>query len=145
MNETHYRKLENMYHSGPINQKSYPDVQLTVSEGRAEISLTVQPDYFHAGQSLHGSVYFKMLDDAAYFAVNSQITDSFVYTTSFHIQILRPVKTGVITAIGTVQFVSRNLFIGDAILYDSKGREVARGTGNFMKSGLTLDESLGYR
>lgn len=145
MNESHYRKLENMYHSGPINQKSYPDVQLTVSEGRAEISLTVQPDYFHAGQSLHGSVYFKMLDDAAYFAVNSQITDSFVYTTSFHIQILRPVKAGVITAIGTVQFVSRNLFIGDAILYDNKGREVARGTGNFMKSGLALDESLGYQ
>ena len=88
---------------------------------------------------------FTMLDDAAYFAVNSQITDSFVYTTSFHIQILRPVKTGIIKAIGTVQFVSRNLFIGDAILYDSKGREVARGTGNFMKSGLALDESLGYR
>ncbi|WP_353086681.1 PaaI family thioesterase [Flavobacterium sp.] len=145
MNETHYRKLENMYHSGPINQKSFPDVQLTVSEGRAEITMTVQHDYFHAGQSLHGSVYFKMLDDAAYFAVNSQITDSFVYTTSFHIQILRPLKTGVITAIGTVQFVSRNLFIGDAVLYDAKGREVARGTGNFMKSGLALDESLGYQ
>jgi uncharacterized protein (TIGR00369 family) len=145
MNETHYRKLENMYHSGPINKKSYPDVQLTVSEGRAEITMTVQHDYFHAGQSLHGSVYFKMLDDAAYFAVNSQITDSFVCTTSFHIQILRPVKTGVITAIGTVQFVSRNLFIGDAVLYDAKGREVARGTGNFMKSGLALDESLGYQ
>lgn len=145
MNESHYRKLERMYHSGAINQTIYPDVRLTVSDGRAEITMTVQPDYFHAGQSLHGSVYFKMLDDAAYFAVNSQITDQFVYTTSFHIQILRPVKTGLLKAIGTVQFVSRNLFIGDAVLYDAKGREVARGTGNFMKSGLPLNESMGYQ
>lgn len=141
----HYKKLQNMYYSGPINKAIYPDVAIEITAGKAEISLEVKPEYFHAGQSMHGSVYFKMLDDAAYFAVNASVTDSFVYTVSFNIQILRPVKIGKIKAVGVLKFASKNLFIADAVLYDAKGREAARGSGNFMKSGLKLDESIGYR
>lgn len=142
--ETHYRKLENMYYSGPINQELYKGVQLLVSHEKAVITQEITSKYFHAGQSLHGSVYFKLLDDAAYFAVQSIIQDAFIYTTTFNIQLLRPVKTGAIKAIGTVTFKSKNLFIADAVLFDEKNREVARGSGNFMKSQLELNESLGY-
>lgn len=142
--ETHYRKLENMYQVGPINQELYKGVQLQVNHERAEIIQPIESKYFHAGQSLHGSVYFKLLDDAAYFAVQSIILDAFIYTTTFNIQLLRPVKTGTIKAIGTVTFKSKNLFIADAVLYDHKNREVARGSGNFMKSQLELNEILGY-
>jgi uncharacterized protein (TIGR00369 family) len=143
--EVHYKKLENMYYSGPINRELYKGVQLTVSHERAEITQQIEPKYFHAGQSLHGSVYFKLLDDAAYFAVQSIITDAFVYTTTFNIQILRPVKTRSVKAIGTVTFKSKSLYIADAVLYDEKNREVARGSGTFMKSQLPLDDKLGYQ
>lgn len=145
MNQEHYIKLQHMYLSGSINKELYDTVQIEVSQEKAKISLEVASKYFHAGNSLHGSVYFKMLDDAAYFAVNSIVFDSFVYTTSFNIQILRPVKTGIITAIGALQFKSKNLFIADAVLYDEKNREVARGSGNFMKSDIALDETIGYK
>ena len=134
-----------MYLSGLINQELYNSVQIEVTAEKAEISMQIEPKYFHAGNSLHGSVYFKMLDDAAYFAVNSIVIDSFVYTTSFTIQILRPVKTGKIKAIGELKFKSKNLFIADAILYDEKNREIARGTGNFMKSSIPLNETIGYK
>ena len=143
--QEHYIKLQNMYLSGSINKELYDTVQIEVSQEEAKISMQVEPKYFHAGNSLHGSVYFKMLDDAAYFAVNSIIFDSFVYTTSFHIQILRPVKNGTITAVGTLQFKSKTLFIADAVLYDEKNREVARGSGNFMKSGIALNNAIGYK
>ncbi len=143
-NETHYTKLENMYLSGAINQSLYEQVAITVSHKKAVITMPVKPEYFHAGHSLHGSVYFKMLDDAAYFAVNSIVQDTFVYTVSFNIQILRPVKSGLLRAEGELKFLSKNLFIADAILYDEKNREVARGTGNFMKSPIALDETIGY-
>ncbi len=145
MNQEHYIKLQHMYLSGSINKELYDTVQIEVSQEKAKISLEVASKYFHAGNSLHGSVYFKMLDDAAYFAVNSIVFDSFVYTTSFNIQILRPFKTGIITAIGALQFKSKNLFIADAVLYDEKNREVARGSGNFMKSDIALDETIGYK
>lgn len=143
--QEHHSKLENMYLSGSINKELYDSVQISVTDKKAKISMVVEPKHFHAGNSLHGSVYFKMLDDAAYFAVNSVVLDSFVYTTSFNIQILRPVKSGKIIAIGELKFQSRNLFIADAILYDEKNREVARGSGNFMKSGIVLDETIGYK
>ncbi len=142
--QEHFKKLQNMYLSGLINIELYDSVQIEVTSEKAEISMQVEPKYFHAGNSLHGSVYFKMLDDAAYFAVNSIILDSFVYTTSFNIQILRPVKLGKIRAVGELKFKSKNLFIADAILYDEKNREVARGSGNFMKSGIELNQNIGY-
>ena len=144
-NETHFTKLENMYLSGKINKELYDSVTIAVSDKSATITMDVHENYFHAGNSLHGSVYFKMLDDAAYFAVNSVVTDSFVYTTSFNIQILRPVKVGKIKAVGELKFASKNLFIADAVLYDEKNREVARGSGNFMKSGIALSEEIGYK
>jgi uncharacterized protein (TIGR00369 family) len=142
--ETHYRKLENMYYSGPINQEIYKGVQLIVSHEKAEITQEITSNFFHAGQSLHGSVYFKLLDDASYFAVQSVVQDFFIYTSTFNIQLLRPVKSGIIKAIGNVTFKSKNLFMAEAILFDEKNREVARGIGTFLKSQYLLDEKLGY-
>ncbi|HQV37170.1 MAG TPA: PaaI family thioesterase, partial [Flavobacterium sp.] len=141
--EIHYRKLENMYHLGPINRELYKGVQLTVSHERAEIIQPIESKFFHAGQSLHGSVYFKLLDDAAYFAVQSTIQDFFIFTTTFNIQLLRPVTSGTVKAVGKLTFKSKNLFIADAILYDEKNREVARGSGTFIKSQHLLSEKMG--
>ena len=144
MNETHYRKLERMYLSAPVNTEIYKGITLAVSDEKAEITLTIDSRYFHAAQAAHGSVYFKLLDDAAFFAVNSIVNDVFVYTVSFTIQLLRPIKQGLVKSVGEVKFQSANLFIADAVLYDEKGRIVGRGSGNFMKSKIALSAEIGY-
>lgn len=77
----HFRALEHMYAAAPINQIYEPI--LTVSEGAAEIEIELSKQYHHSGGAVHGSVYFKMLDDAAFFAANSYETEVFVLTTSF--------------------------------------------------------------
>jgi uncharacterized protein (TIGR00369 family) len=142
----HHRALERMYlQSAYINKALYEGIDLKVSEEKAELSLKVEQKFFHAANSLHGSVYFKMLDDAAFFAVNSIVQDVFVYTVSFNIQILRPVTEGIIRAEGELKFKSRNLFIADATLYNEKGKVVARGSGNFMRSQIALTEEIGYK
>ena len=144
--EDHYRKLERMYlHSAPISVEVYKGIQLTVAHERAELSLPVEPKFFHAANSLHGSVYFKMLDDAAFFAVNSIVQDVFVYTVTFNIQMLRPVTSGVIRSVGELKFKSTNLFIADSTLYDENNKVVGRGSGSFMKSKITLSEEIGYK
>ena len=144
--EDHYRKLERMYlHSAPINVEVYNGIQLTVAHERAELSLLVEPKFFHAANSLHGSVYFKMLDDAAFFAVNSIVQDVFVYTVTFNIQMLRPVTSGIIRSVGELKFKSTNLFIADATLYDENNKVVGRGSGSFMKSKIALSEEIGYK
>lgn len=140
---THYRKLERMYHAAPVNQLYQPTLQ--VSKGRAVMTMEVKEQLFHAANALHGSVYFKALDDAAYFAVNSLVTDCFVVTVSFNIYLLRPVCSGMLRAEGEVTSASSQLYVADAVLYLDDDQVVARGSGSFMRSRVRLDEIETYR
>ena len=141
----HLRKLERMYLAAPVNNQVYNGITIVISEEKAELTLKIEEKYFHAANAIHGSVYFKMLDDAAFFAVNSIIRDVFVYTVSFNIQLLRPVSSGIIKSIGELKFKSSNLFIADSILLDENNKLVGRGSGNFMKSKIELTQDIGYK
>ena len=141
--EEHFRKLERMYHqAAPINRFYSPT--LTVSHGAAELCIPVRPEFFHAAHAVHGSVYFKALDDAAFFAVNSLVTDVFVLTVSFNLYLTRPVTGGTLSAIGRVVHRSRNLFLAEAEVRDGEERQVARGSGSFMRSKIALGPDVGY-
>jgi len=147
MNETehHYRKLERMYLSAPINNQLYGGISINISNEKAELILKVEPKFFHAANAIHGSLYFKMLDDAAFFAVNSIVRDVFVYTVSMNVQLLRPVASGIIRSVGELKFKSTNLFIADSTLFDENEKLVGRASGNFMKSRIELSEEIGYK
>jgi uncharacterized protein (TIGR00369 family) len=138
----HFRKLERLYHAAPTNAYFRPT--LTVGEGEAEVEIAVRPDFFHAAAAVHGSIYFKALDDAAFFAVNSLVTDVMVLTVSFNLYLTRPVSEGVIRAKGRVVHRSRQLFLADAELFDGQSRPIARGTGSFMRSAIALSPEIGY-
>jgi len=140
----HFKKLEQMYLSAPVNIEIYKGITINVGNEKAILTLPVDAKYFHAANAIHGSVYFKMLDDAAFFSVNSIITDVFVYTVSFNVQLLRPVSNGTIKSIGELKFKSNNLFIADSALFDENDKMVGRGSGNFMKSKIELTENIGY-
>jgi uncharacterized protein (TIGR00369 family) len=140
--EEHYRKLERMYASGPVNEYFAPTMR--VSQGRAEVIIPVRPEFFHAAAAVHGSVYFKALDDAAFFAANSLVKDVFVLTVSFNVYLIRPISDGEMKATGRVVHRSRRLFLAEAELVDSKGREIGRGSGTFMRSTTPLSPEIGY-
>ena len=141
--DEHFRRLERMYVAAPANEYFRPEIR--IEQGRAEVRLEVRPDFFHAANAVHGSVYFKLLDDATFFAASSLVDDVFVLTTSFTIYFTRPVSSGVTTARGTVVSKSPRLLIGEGTIVDTDGREVARGSGTFMPSRTRLDERIGYR
>jgi acyl-coenzyme A thioesterase PaaI-like protein len=71
--ESHYRKLENLYHASACND--YFASRLRIGSDGAVVTVPVKTDFFHAGGAAHGSTYFKALDDAAYFSVNALVTD----------------------------------------------------------------------
>ena len=141
--DEHYRRLERMYLAAPANEYFRPEIQ--IREGTAEVRLTVRPDFFHAASAVHGSVYFKLLDDATFFAASSLVDDVFVLTASFNIYFLRPISAGVMTARGTIVSRSTRLLVGEGVLVDSDGKEIARGSGTFMPSRVVLDVRVGYR
>jgi uncharacterized protein (TIGR00369 family) len=143
--EIHFRKLERMYLTAPVNNQLYNGITITISDQMAELTLKIEEKFFHAANAIHGSVYFKMLDDAAFFAVNSIVKDVFVYTVSFNVQLLRPVSSGIIKSIGELKFKSSNLFIADSTLLDENNKLVGKGSGNFMKSKIELTPEIGYK
>ncbi|HFA49938.1 MAG TPA: PaaI family thioesterase [Bacteroidetes bacterium] len=145
MKNEHFKKLERMYLQANVNTMIFDTTTCIISEGKAEIGLNISEKYFHALGAIHGSVYFKLLDDAAFFAVNSIVKDVFVLTTSFNIHLVRPANKGLLKSIGKVKFKSRNLFVAESILYNEEGKEIAFGTGDFMKSKILLSEKIGYK
>src|SRR5579859_4427962 len=144
MERTHFETLIAMYDNAPINKWFKPRLRIP-AEGRAEIELLVREEFHHAAHSIHGAVYFKALDDATFFAVQSLVTDCFVVTSAFQLYFLRPVSDGQLISRGQVVSRSKRLYIAEGILQDGRGREVARGSGTFMPSSIQLGPDLGYR
>lgn len=140
--EEHYRKLERMYGAAPVNAFFSP--RLTVSEGQSEVIIPIHQKLFHAGGAVHGAVYFKAMDDAAFFAANSLVEDSFMLTSSFTVYFLRPISGGEMRAVGRVVHRTRRQFIADAELADSEGNPIGCGSGVFVRSNMRLSPELGY-
>lgn len=140
--EEHYRKLERMYASAPLNRFFRP--QLHVREGEAEMVMPVRSEFFHAANAVHGAVYFKALDDVSFFAANSLVTDFFVLTVSYNVYLTRPVSEGTLRAHGRVVHRSRSLILAEAELTNDAGETVARGSGSFLPSKLPLSADIGY-
>jgi len=142
-NEEHYRKLERMYLSAPVNEYYAPEIH--ISEGRAQVAILVRRDFFHAANAVHGAVYFKLLDDSSFFAANSTVEGIFVLTVSYNVYFTRPVSEGLMKATGKVVQASRRLIIAESVVVDSEEREIARGSGTFMRSMIKLSEEIGYK
>lgn len=138
----HYASLISMYQAAPVNAFYKPN--MTVAEGTAEIEIELGEQFHHSAGGVHGSVYFKMLDDAAFFAANSLESEYFVLTTTFTTYITRPVSSGRMRSVGKVVNSNKSQFIAESIVYDSEDREIARGSGIFVRSKMPLQGAAGY-
>lgn len=140
----HLRALESLYNSAPINQLFQSTLTLPRA-GRSEISFIVAPETFHAAGAAHGTLYFKMLDDAAFYAANGLVSDRFLLTTAFNLHFTKPMRGGEARAEGRWISGKRRVFVAEARVIDSEGEECARGTGTFMRSHIALSGLDGYR
>ena len=138
----HYLALEKMYLAGPINRFFKP--RIIVSKEKAEIEIEVKDSFFHSAGAVHGSVYFKMLDDAAFFAANSIVPDYFVLTKSFTTHLYRPISSGRMKSIGKVLSETESRIHAESFVYDENGRKLGKGSGVFVRGRMPLIEALGY-
>lgn len=139
----HFRALESLYAAAPINHLFESRLEIA-GPGVARIHFDVDERYFHAAGAAHGTSYFKLLDDAAFYAINSLVTDRFMLTTQFNLLFTRPLSAGPVVAEGRWISGKRRVFVGDARLIDAEGEEAARGTGTFMRSRIALATLPGY-
>lgn len=139
----HFRALERLYASAPIN-RLFPSRLTIVEAGQSLIEFTVDESVYHAAGAVHGTVYFKMLDDAAFYAANSLVSDRFLLTTGFNLLFTRPLRQGTVRAYGRWLSGRRRVYVAEANLVDESGEEVGRGTGTFMRSQHELSGLPGY-
>jgi uncharacterized protein (TIGR00369 family) len=140
----HFRALESLYREAPVNRHFDSRLEI-VGEGFARIRFEVREEMFHAAGAAHGTLYFKMMDDAAFYACNSLVTDRFLLTTAFNLLFTKPLRAGEAVAEGRWASGRRRVFVGEARLIDAGGEEAARGTGTFMRSQIPLSSLPGYR
>lgn len=139
----HWRALERLYASAPVNSLFDSELAITAA-GTARISFMVDERCYHAAGAAHGTIYFKMLDDAAFYAANTLVTDRFLLTTSFNLHFSRPIKAGRVVAEGRWISGHKRVLVAEARLVDAEGEEVGRGTGTFMRSRISLSGLEGY-
>src|SRR6266498_4812701 len=105
----HHRKLERLYAAAPVSQ--WYGATITIGDGESEVRVTTRPEFYHAAHAVHGSVYFRALDDAAFFSVNSRVREVLVLTVSFTVHFARPVTSGELRARGRLLHGSGRLYL----------------------------------
>jgi uncharacterized protein (TIGR00369 family) len=140
----HFRALESLYGHAAINRLFESEIEI-VEPGFARIRFEVGRTTDHAAGAAHGTLYFKMMDDAAFYACNSLVSDRFLLTTAFNLVFTRPLKPGPVVAEGRWVSGRRRVFVGEARLVLPDGEEAARGTGTFMRSHIALSSLPGYK
>ena len=106
----------------------WPGCAVRIAERKAVVTTPAKPQWHHAAGAIHGSSYFKMLDDACWFAAQSVERKQFLVTTSFTTYITKPVVAAEGThliATGLVTSVSRSLLLAEAVMTLEDGTEVA--------------------
>ncbi|GAA4750600.1 hypothetical protein GCM10023264_16420 [Sphingomonas daechungensis] len=142
--EGHFRRLESLYRSAPVNRTFESRIEIS-GPGHARIRFQVDESSFHAAGAAHGTLYFKMLDDVAFYAANSLVSDRFLLTTAFNLHFTRPMRAGEAVAEGRWISGRRRVLIADAHIIGSDGEEAARGTGTFVRSHIPLSSLPGYK
>ncbi|MEM7665366.1 MAG: PaaI family thioesterase [Pseudomonadota bacterium] len=141
--DLHHRALERLYASAPVNRKFASKLEI-VGRGQSRLTFIVDEEVYHAAGAAHGTIYFKMLDDAAFYAANTLATDRFLLTTSFNLHFTKPVRAGEVVAEGRWVSGKRRVFVAESRLVDAEGDEIGRGTGTFMRSRIALSSLAGY-
>ena len=141
-NIQHFRQLKGMYAAAPINEFYSPTIEIL--EGKAIIEIELNNKFHHSAGAIHGSVYFKLLDDAAFFAAQSYEKEVFVLTISFTTYLTRPVSSGKLKAIGKVVNKNKTQFITESVVYNDQDIEIGRGSGIVVRGKFPLTKALGY-
>src|SRR3546814_11644200 len=122
--DLHFRALERLYLSAPINQ-FFPSRLVIDEAGHSRIEFSLDENFYHAAGAVHGTSYFKMLDDAAFSAANSLVSDRFLLTTAFNLLFTKPLHKGPVVAAGRGNSCKRRVYVSAARSLPAAGDEMA--------------------
>lgn len=139
----HPDRLVAMFNSAAVNQ-FFPGITLHFEGMESKVSIKSGPAWQHAGEQIHGALYMRLLDDAAYFAAALREKQRFVVTASLDVRFLRPVGGGLLVATGRLLRYEDRKLMAESVLHDESGKLIARATGVFVPSRQYLQDVAAY-
>ncbi|MDI6873595.1 PaaI family thioesterase [Candidatus Solincola sp.] len=105
-----------------------------LEEGRSRLTLPVEKKHLNAGGVVHGGALASLADAsiAAALATLMDLEREGMITVEMKINYLAPVRDGQVSAEGKVIQKGKSIAVGEACLYGSGGRMVAKATATFM-------------
>ena len=119
---------------------------ISIDDGTSQLRLTLQPHHLNPGGIAHGGVVAAMLDVAAGLAHRSKLgPDATHVTVQLHINYMKAVGAGVVTARGVSLQTGRRVGYSEATLFDEDEQVLARASATFLivKPGSILRERTG--
>src|SRR6266568_2966485 len=106
---------------------------VAIDDGTSEIRLTLKPHHLNPGGIAHGGVVAAMLDVAAGLAHRSKLGPEATHVTvQLHVNYLRAVGAGVVTARGVSLQTGRRVGYSEATLHDVDDYVLARASATFL-------------
>lgn len=138
---THFEDLEKLYLK-KLNKFFNPGIW--ISEGESEIVISIQKQICHVDGSVFGSVCSSLLQDAAALAVNTKIPRFFVQAEYFNSYLTNNIAYNQLVARARYLNMSGDQYVAEAVITDSNKKEIARGSGIFIKSNISLDSEISF-
>ena len=133
-------KLEEIiaeYLKHPMHNELNMNVEL--GNKSATIQLTIHESVINLVGILHGAIYFKLIDDACFFAALSARESNFVATSNMTIHYLKPASDGVLIAHAKMITKQGRKYLCECEIKDKDGTIYAYGSGSFIEPKKTYD------
>jgi len=119
---------------------------VAIDDGSSEIRMRLEPHHLNPGRIAHGGVVAAMLDIAAGLAHRTKLgLDATHVTIQLHVDYLKAVGSGFITARGTSLQTGRRVGYAQSELFDEQNRVLARASATFLivEPGTVWNERTG--
>jgi uncharacterized protein (TIGR00369 family) len=119
---------------------------VALDDGASEIRMKLEPHHLNPGGIAHGGVVAAMLDVAAGLAHRTKLgLDATHVTVQLHINYMKPIRSGVVTARGLSLQTGRRMGYSESTLFDEQDRVLARASATFLivTPGTTWRERTG--
>jgi uncharacterized protein (TIGR00369 family) len=124
-----------------INHPMHKPLNMSVAlkEKSAKITMSVHSSVLNFVGILHGSIYFKLMDDACFFAVIATNQSSFVVTSNMTVNYIKPVSEGMIITHASVITKRGRLYLCESHITNLEGSILAHATGSFIEPKTTYE------
>tara|TARA_Y100001970_G_scaffold263886_1_gene349844 strand:- start:126 stop:548 length:423 start_codon:yes stop_codon:yes gene_type:complete len=124
-----------------INHPMHKNLNMSVHFGKesAAVSMTIHESILNLVGTLHGAIYFKLIDDSCFFAALSAKESHFVATSNMTIHYVKPASEGNLVAKANIITKRNRMYLCKSTIMNDKEDILAYGSGSFIEPKKTYD------